>query len=109
MSCTASSVVFAVGAMIRQILVDKIGTIELATYCILVPFFYLMYALYYGLSVASSVTIGGLLGKKDFTGAKATAKSFLKWIGVLGVYRQLGGHSLSTKNEHTRQLRGHSF
>ena len=25
------------------------------------------------------------------------------------VYRQLGGHSLSTKNEHMRQLRGHSF
>lgn len=37
-SCTASSVVFAVGAMISQILVGKIGTIELATYCILVPF-----------------------------------------------------------------------
>ncbi len=84
-SCTASSVVFAVGAMISQILVGKIGTIELATYCILVPFFNLMYALYYGLSVASSVTIGGLLGKKDFTGAKATAKSFLKWIGILGL------------------------
>ena len=27
----------------------------------------------------------------------------------IAVYRQLGGHSLSTKNEHMRQLRGHSF
>lgn len=44
-----------------------------------------MYALYLGLSVASSVTIGGLLGKKDFTGAKATAKSFSKWIGIFGL------------------------
>ena len=30
-------------------------------------------------------------------------------LGEYHVYRQLGGHSLSTKNEHMRQLRGHSF
>ena len=41
-----------------------------------------MYALYFGLSVDSSVTRCDLLGKKDFTEVKATAKSFLKWIGI---------------------------
>lgn len=45
-------------------------------------FFYLMYALYFGQSVDSSVTRCDLLGKKDFTEVKATAKSFLKWIGI---------------------------
>ncbi|MGN0903470.1 MAG: MATE family efflux transporter, partial [Succinivibrio sp.] len=77
-SCAISSVIFAVGSMVCQILIGKTGTAELAVYCILDPFLSLMYGFYYGLAVAASVTIGSLLGKKEFTDAKKVASGFLR-------------------------------
>ncbi|MGN1281162.1 MAG: MATE family efflux transporter [Succinivibrio sp.] len=84
LSCSLSCVAFATAQMITQIIIGKTGTIELAAFCLLDPFFSLLYALFFGLSVAASVSIGGFLGKRAFDSAQYTAKAFLKYSSFIG-------------------------
>ncbi|MGL6027907.1 MAG: MATE family efflux transporter [Vibrio sp.] len=81
----ANALLWAIGTLAYQMIFGHMGTLELAVYSTLGQFESLCYALFFGLSVACSVSIGQHLGRANYTEARSTSLIFIKMFALLGV------------------------
>lgn len=81
-----STMLWAIGTLVYQIIFGHMGTTELAVFSMLGAFEALCYSLFFGISVACSILLGQSLGRDEFTEALSMSKFFIKVVFVFGVF-----------------------
>lgn len=80
-----STLLWAVGTLVYQMIFGHMGTTELAVFSMLGPFESLCYSLFFGISVACSILLGQSLGRDEFTEAFKMSKFFIKIVLLFGL------------------------